>query len=48
MVTFIGIDRQRKLVAKLEGVEAAGNCGLDAAWPHIVELVHDARSPKPL
>jgi len=31
-----------------EAVEGAGNWGLDAAWPHIVALVHDARSPKPL
>jgi hypothetical protein len=31
-----------------EAVEAAGNWGLDAAWPHLVALVQDARSPKPL
>src|SRR5712691_8116017 len=31
-----------------EAVEAAGNWGLAAAWPHIVALVHDAAAPKPL
>ena len=31
-----------------EAVEAAGNWGLDPAWPHLVALVQDARSPKPL
>jgi hypothetical protein len=31
-----------------EAVEAAGNWGLDAAWPHLVTLLQDARSPKPL
>jgi hypothetical protein len=31
-----------------ESVKAAGNWELDAAWSHIVELIHDARTPKPL
>ena len=31
-----------------EAVRAAGNWGLDAAWSHIVKLVHDAHTPKPL
>lgn len=31
-----------------EAVEAAGNWGLAAAWSHIVALVHDASTPKPL
>ncbi len=31
-----------------EAVEAAGNWELDAAWPHLVALVQDARSPKAL
>jgi hypothetical protein len=31
-----------------EAVEAAGNWRLDAAWPHLVALIQDARSPKPL
>ena len=29
-----------------EAVEAAGNWELDAAWPHVVELVESARTPK--
>ena len=31
-----------------EAVKAAGNWELDAAWSHIVELVKDAHTPKPL
>jgi HEAT repeat protein len=31
-----------------EAVEAAGNWGLDAAWPHIAAIVEDSESPKPL
>ena len=31
-----------------EAVNAAGNWELDAAWPHIVELVNDAHTPKHL
>ena len=31
-----------------EAVEAAGNWKLDAAWSHIVDLVNDAHTPKPL
>jgi len=31
-----------------EAVNAAGNWELDAAWSHIVELLNDAHSPKPL
>jgi hypothetical protein len=31
-----------------EAVIAAGNWELDAAWPHIVELVSDSHTPKPL
>lgn len=31
-----------------EAVEAAGNWALDAAWPHVVELVEDPDTPKPL
>ena len=31
-----------------EAVEAAGNWGLAAAWSHIVALVHDSATPKPL
>jgi HEAT repeat protein len=33
---------------RYEAVNAAGNWELDAAWPHIVELINDAHSPKPL
>ena len=32
----------------LEAVIATGNWELDAAWSHIVELVNDAHTPKPL
>ncbi len=31
-----------------EAVQAAGNRELDAAWSHVVSLVKDARTPKPL
>jgi hypothetical protein len=31
-----------------EAVQAAGNWELDAAWSHMVELVNDAHTPKPL
>jgi len=31
-----------------EAVRAAGNWGLAGAWPHIVALVQNARTPKPL
>ena len=31
-----------------EAVEAAGTWGLAAAWSHIVALVHDSATPKPL
>jgi hypothetical protein len=31
-----------------EAVDAAGNWALDAAWSHIVALVNDAGTPKPL
>src|SRR5207302_8442468 len=31
-----------------EAVKAAGNWELDAAWSHIVGLLNDAHSPKPL
>jgi hypothetical protein len=31
-----------------EAVQAAGNWGLDAAWSHIVALIENARTPKPL
>jgi hypothetical protein len=31
-----------------EAVNAAGNWELNAAWSHIVELLNDAHSPKPL
>jgi hypothetical protein len=31
-----------------EAIRAAGNWELDAAWSHMVELVNDARTPKPL
>jgi hypothetical protein len=31
-----------------EAVEAAGNWGLAAAWPHIAALVQDASTPRPL
>jgi len=31
-----------------EAVHAAGNWELDAAWPHIVELLNDPDTPKPL
>ena len=31
-----------------EAVEAAGNWELDAAWDHVVELVNDPDTPKPL
>jgi hypothetical protein len=31
-----------------EAVKAAGNWELDAAWDHLVELVNDAHTPKPL
>lgn len=50
-----GFDEQTLLALKsddpeihLEAVHAAGNWELDAAWPHIVELVKDAHTPKPL
>jgi hypothetical protein len=33
---------------RYEAVNAAGNWDLDAAWSHIVEIVNDAHSPKPL
>ena len=32
----------------LEAVIAAGNWELDAAWSHMVELINDAHTPKPL
>jgi hypothetical protein len=32
----------------LEAVIAAGNWELDAAWPHVVELINDAHTTKPL
>jgi hypothetical protein len=31
-----------------EAVSAAGNWELDAAWPHIIALLNDAGTPKPL
>jgi hypothetical protein len=31
-----------------EALKAVGNWGLDAAWPHIVALIDDAATPKPL
>jgi hypothetical protein len=31
-----------------QAVDAAGNWELDAAWPHIVALLNDAGTPKPL
>jgi HEAT repeat protein len=31
-----------------QAVNAAGNWELDAAWPHIIELLSDAGTPKPL
>jgi hypothetical protein len=31
-----------------QAINAAGSWELDAAWSHIVELLNDARSPKPL
>jgi len=31
-----------------EAVIAAGNWELDAAWPHIIALLNDAGTPKPL
>jgi hypothetical protein len=31
-----------------EAVQAAGNWALAAAWPHVVALVRDARTPQPL
>jgi HEAT repeat protein len=31
-----------------QAVEAAGNSELAAAWPHILSLVRDAGTPKPL
>jgi hypothetical protein len=33
---------------RYEAVNTAGNWDLDAAWSHIVEIVNDAHSPKPL
>jgi hypothetical protein len=33
---------------QFQAVNAAGNWELDAAWSHIVELLNDAHSPKPL
>ena len=32
----------------LEAVITAGNWELDAAWSHVVKLVNDAHTPKPL
>jgi hypothetical protein len=50
-----GFDEQILLALKsddpeihLEAVHAAGNWELDAAWPHIVELIKDAHTPKPV
>ena len=50
-----GFDAQILLALKnhdpeihFQAVNAAGNWELDAAWSHIVELVNDAHSPKPL
>lgn len=31
-----------------EAVDAAGNWELDAAWPHVVKLLQDSATPKPL
>jgi len=33
---------------QLEAVLAAGNWGVEAAWPHIAALIHSGRTPKPL
>jgi len=50
-----GFDEQILLALKsddpeihFEAVHAAGNWELDAAWPHIVELIKDAHTPKPV
>jgi hypothetical protein len=32
----------------LEAVLAAGNCGVEAAWPHVASLIHSGKTPKPL
>ena len=31
-----------------EAVVAAGNWGVEAAWPHVTVLIHSAKTPKPL
>jgi len=36
------------LEVQYEAVNAAGNWQLNAAWSHIVGLVHDSATPKPL
>jgi hypothetical protein len=33
---------------QLEAVLAAGNWGLEAAWPHVAALIHSGQTPKPL
>jgi hypothetical protein len=33
---------------ELEAVLAAGNWGLEAAWPHVAALIHSGQTPKPL
>ena len=50
-----GFDEQILLALKsddpevqLEAVHAAGNWEVDAAWPHMVEVINDAHTPKPL
>jgi hypothetical protein len=32
----------------LEAVLAAGNWGIEAAWPHVAALIHSGKTPKPL
>jgi hypothetical protein len=38
----------RDAAIELEAVLAAGNWGLEAAWPHVAALIHSGQTPKPL
>jgi len=38
----------RDTAIELEAVLAAGNWGLEAAWPHVAALIHSGQTPKPL
>ena len=38
----------RDTAIELEAVLAAGNWGVEAAWPHVAALIHSGQTPKPL